>query len=128
MLDARFDAAGAGIVALQADIRLPAGVAAGGPSAWRCSGNPFLRQRAFFQRHDCTGNACRTARALLYGFGAELPPLPEGMTLFTCRVAVAQAARPGIGELTVANASASDAAGRRIPLSAHETVVNIRTR
>lgn len=126
VVDVRLHSAGRRIVALQTDLSLPAGIAARGATAWRCRGNPFLRQRASFRLLDCDGDACRSVRALLYDLEPGLPPLPDGMTLFTCRVAVAPDAAAGIGELVAAKAIGSDAAGRQIPLAASPALVSIR--
>jgi hypothetical protein len=126
VIDVRLRPAGRGIVALQTDLTLPAGIAGRGTAAWRCRGNPFLRQRASFHRFDCAGEACRSVRALLYGLEPGMPPLPDGMALFTCRVTVAPDAAAGISEFVAAKSIASDAAGRQILLSARPAFVTIR--
>lgn len=126
VIDVRLRSAGHEIVALQTDLTLPAGITGRGTAAWRCRGNPFLRQRASFHRFDCSGEACRSVRALLYGLEPGLPPLPDGMPLFTCRVAVAPDAAAGVGELVATKAIGSDVQGRQIPLSAASALAIIR--
>ncbi len=126
VVDVRLRSAGQGIVGLQTDLTVPADLATDGAATWRCRGNPFLRQRVSFRPSACDGDSCRSLRVLVYDLESGSPPLPDDMTLFTCRVAVSRTALPGIRQLVLSKALGSDAHGRSIPLSADATLLTIR--
>lgn len=128
VVEARLESAGHGIVAVQSDIQLPSGMAAGSSSSatWRCRGNPFLPQHAAFREHDCDGASCRTIRALVYGLEAPLPPIPDGAMLYTCRVSVAADAPLGDSEILLSGTIASDAVGKRVVTDAPPAPISVR--
>jgi hypothetical protein len=82
-----------------------------------CRVNPAIgkpESRFAFQPAGC-GADCTHVRALVLAFG-NLDPLPTGVPIFTCDLAIAANTAPGAYPLTLADAGASDAHGGAIPI------------
>ncbi|MFI5394538.1 MAG: Ig-like domain-containing protein [Candidatus Binatia bacterium] len=109
---------GAPVAGVQDDINFDAGNA---PIAARSDGNPdctglLANKVAAFSFIECAGGNCPGVRAIVYS-PTNTAVIPDGSTLYSCRVAIAASAAPGIYPLTLSNLVASDPLGHRLPLS-----------
>jgi hypothetical protein len=111
--------AGAIVAGVQDDIAFDsintpiAATAAGRPD---CAVNPSIGKEATvfaFQPPGCTGTACTAFRALVLSF-ANVDPIPDGSSLYTCNVNISPGAAAGSYPLTVSNVGMSTPSGQAI--------------
>lgn len=94
-----------------------------------CVVNPALGkdQGGFsFVPPGCRGDACTGVRAVLLSF-ANQDPIPNGATLYSCRVRVAADAAPGHYVLQNHEQSASDAVGALFPGRGRDATITVRS-
>jgi hypothetical protein len=86
-----------------------------------CTVNPNISNAgrmtlsAAFRPSGCSGSKCTSVRAILVPEGMNFFTVPDGATLYTCRVNIAATAPRGTYPLVVSAAGASNEEGIRLP-------------
>lgn len=92
-------------------------IAVGAAQRPDCTVNPAIEREASqfaFQPPGCApATTCTGIRAIILSF-SNLDPIPNGATLYTCRVAIAEGTADGSYPLTCSGASSSDSVGGAI--------------
>jgi hypothetical protein len=93
-----------------------------------CKVNPAIDKTATTFRFlplDCDPAAdCTSVRALVLAFD-NLDPIPDGSVLYTCRIAIAADAQPGVYALPNAEMSVSVVGGEKPPTSGRDGSVEV---
>ncbi len=87
-----------------------------------CTVNPDIDKggTAFaFQPSACTGTACVGVKALVLALD-NVSPIPNGVVMYTCQVAIAAGATAGDKTLSITSPGASDPDGVAIPATASD--------
>ena len=83
-----------------------------------CSVNPFIDKADTlfeFLPNGCSGSACTQVRAIVQSL-TNAYPIPDGATLYTCKVRIAQQAGAGIYQLILSALSAFDIDNIPLPI------------
>ncbi len=115
------DTEGEDVAGTQNDITFGEGVAVAARANGRpdCTVNEEINKGGTsfaFQPAGCSGDACTGVRALVLALD-NVDPIPDGSTLYTCNVVIAEDATDGEKTMSITNTGASDPAGAALTTS-----------